>query len=137
MDKILTIYFFKNWQVLWQSLVYQTKSVENITWNICNSLESAIMTKSGGNQYLENFHLTGLGIWLGLVYQTKCVENINWNICNSLKSAIMTKSCVNQNLENFHLAELGISNKTVENINWKICNSLKSEKMTSLVETNT
>ena len=35
MDKILTIYFFKKLQVLWLSWEYQTKSVENITWNIC------------------------------------------------------------------------------------------------------
>ena len=44
MNKILTIYFFKKIQVLWQSWVYQTKSVENKTWNICNSLKSENMT---------------------------------------------------------------------------------------------
>ena len=44
MDKILTIYFSKKLQVLWQSLVYQTKSVENTTWNICNSLKSKKIT---------------------------------------------------------------------------------------------
>ena len=40
MDKILTIYFFKKLQVLWQSWVYQSKSVETklgifaIPWNL-------------------------------------------------------------------------------------------------------
>ena len=63
MDKILTIYFFKKSPVeyffyplkpvetntkkifVWRSWVYQkTKSVENITWNICNSLKSEKIT---------------------------------------------------------------------------------------------
>ena len=69
MDKILTIYFFKKIQVLWHSWVYQTKSVENITWNICNSLKSEKMASHVETKTKKIF------VWNSWVYQTKNVEN--------------------------------------------------------------
>ena len=78
MDKILTIYFSKNYESSDRGWVYQTKSVENKTWNICNSLKSEKMTSLVETNNQD---------W---VYQTKSVEKKTWNICNFLNSEKMT-----------------------------------------------
>ena len=67
-----------------QSWVYQTKSVENIAWNICNSLKSKKMASFVETNTYNFF------VRQSWVYQTKSVENITWNICNSLKSETNT-----------------------------------------------
>ena len=40
---------------VWQSWVYQTKSMENITWKICNFLKSEKMTSLVESNTLKNF----------------------------------------------------------------------------------
>ena len=54
---------------VWQSWVYQTKSVENITWNICNSLKSEKMTS-----LVEETNTWKKIVWYIWVYQTESVE---------------------------------------------------------------
>ena len=51
--------FSKNYKSSDRGWVYQTKSVENKTWNISNSLK---YDKSCGNQSLDFFLLTNMGI---------------------------------------------------------------------------
>ena len=76
------------------------KSVENITWNICNSLKSEKNDMSCGNQYLEIFCLTELGI-----SNKKCGKH-NLKYVQFLEIWKNDKSG-----GNFRLTELGISNK--------------------------
>ena len=130
-NKILTIYFFKKLKVLWQNWVYQTKSVENIAWNICNSMKSEKNDKSCGNQYLEKFCQTGMGISI------KMCGKHNLEYLQFLEIWKYDKSCGNQYIENICLKEMGISIKKCGKQNLKYLQFLEIWKRTSLAETNT
>ena len=89
--------------------VYQTKSVENITWNVCNSLKSKKMTIL----VETNTQIIFVGTELGIPNEMCGKQNLE-NL-KFLEIWINDMSCGNQYLENICLRERGYIKQKV----WK------------------